>query len=225
MTGYIDSEGQDIEPDANHYLAAAEFVLMLRQKGVRDIAVLRAMEQVARVPFIRDDYLTLADEDLTLPIDAGQMMLPPSTLAKMLEGLQLEKHHRLLILGTGTGYAAALASRLAGEIITVERVRTLADAAHTRLRKQGYARIEVVFADGLQGHVPRAPYDRILSTFAFDDIPQELLLQLSEGGKIVAPFIDRGVYLGALNDGAIEFMPLAIENSMTKARKGLCNFI
>lgn len=221
MSGFIDSEGQIVEPDAKHYQAAAEFVLMLRQKGVRDTSVLRAMEQVARVPFIRDDYLTLADEDLSLPLNAGQMMLAPSILAKMIETLQIEKSHRVLILGVGSGYSAALISRLALEVVTIERVKSLADAAHNSLRKQGYSRIEVVYGDAFEGYAPKMPYDRIISTFAFTDFPTYVLNQLSEGGRIVAPFMDKGVFSGVKTNGAIEFELLPLEFTMIKGRTGV----
>jgi protein-L-isoaspartate(D-aspartate) O-methyltransferase len=225
MSGFIDSEGQIVEPDAKHYQAAAEFVLMLRQKGVRDTSVLRAMEQVARVPFIREDYLTLADEDLSLPLNAGQMMLAPSILAKLIEALQIEKPHRVLILGAGSGYSAALISRLALEVVTVERVKSLADAAHSSLRKQGYSRIEVIYGDAYDGYTPKMPYDRVLSTFAFTDFPTDVLSQLVEGGRIIAPFMDKGVFSGVKLNGAIEFEPLPIDFTMIKGRTNINRYL
>lgn len=177
-------------PGPNHYLAAAEFVLMLRQTGLHDTRVLRAMEQVPRVPFLDPRWFSLADEDIALPIACGQSILPPSLTASMIEALDVEAGHRVLQVGTGSGYAAAILGRLAASVITVERWRTLADEAHARLRGLGYDMIEGVFGDGLDGYPPRAPYDRILVTCAMPAIPAGLASQLAPDGVLVAPIGD-----------------------------------
>ncbi|QCI68743.1 protein-L-isoaspartate O-methyltransferase family protein [Phreatobacter stygius] len=177
-------------PGPNHYLAAAEFVLMLRQTGLYGTRVLRAMEQVPRVPFLDQRWFALADEDIALPIACGQSILPPSLTALMIDALGVEPAHRVLQVGTGSGYSAAILGRLAASVITVERWRTLADQAHARLRGLGYDMIETVFGDGLDGHPPRAPYDRILVTCAMTAIPAGLSGQLAPGGVLVAPLGD-----------------------------------
>jgi protein-L-isoaspartate(D-aspartate) O-methyltransferase len=174
-------------PGPEHFLAAAEFVLMLRQSGLGDKRVLRAMEQVPRVPFLDPRFFSLADEDVALPIACGQTILRPTLMASMIEALGVEPGHRVLQVGTGSGYAAAVLGRLAANVVTVERWRTLADEAHTRLRKLGYDMIETVFADGLDGFPPRAPYDRILMTCAVPDVGQGLLAQLAPRGVVVVP--------------------------------------
>ncbi|CEJ13330.1 Protein-L-isoaspartate O-methyltransferase [bacterium YEK0313] len=174
-------------PGPNHYLAAAEFVLMLRQNGLHDVRVLRAMEQVPRVPFLDQRWFRLADEDITLPIGCGQSILQPSLTGAMIAALGVEAGHRVLQVGTGSGYAAAILGRLAATVVTVERWRTLADEAHARLRGLGYDMIEGVFGDGLDGYPPRAPYDRILVTCAIEAIPPGLWSQLSPTGVLVAP--------------------------------------
>jgi protein-L-isoaspartate(D-aspartate) O-methyltransferase len=174
-------------PGPDHYLAAAEFVLMLRQTGRYGTRVLRAMEQVPRVPFLDQRLFSLADEDIALPIACGQSILPPSLLASMLDALGVEQDHRVLQVGTGSGYSAAILGRLSSRIVTVERWRTLADAAHQRLRELGYDMIDSIFGDGLAGYLQRAPYDRILVTCAVPALPAALVAQLAPGGVLIAP--------------------------------------
>ncbi|WP_439574931.1 protein-L-isoaspartate O-methyltransferase family protein [Phreatobacter sp.] len=175
-------------PGPEHFRAAAEFVLMLRHSGLAGTRVLRAMEQVPRVPFLDPSLFALADEDIALPIGCGQTLLAPTLTAAMIGALDVEPGHRVLHVGTGTGYVAAILGRLAASVVTVERWRSLADAAHLRLRTLGYAMVEVVFGDGLEGFPPRAPYDRILLTCAIDELPSGLLAQLARDGVVVAAF-------------------------------------
>ena len=174
-------------PGPEHFLAAAEFVLMLRQSGLSDRRVLRAMEQVPRVPFLEERHFPLADEDVALPIAMGQTILRPTLQAAMIEALDVAPEHRVLHIGTGSGYAAAVLGRLAASVVTVERWRTLADAAHQRLRSLGYDMVETIFGDGYEGHLTRAPYDRIILTCAVSDPPPHLLAQLAPDGILVAP--------------------------------------
>ncbi len=176
------------DPDSdNDIRAAASFVLMLRQAGLRDLDVLRAMEQVPRVPFLDETYALLADEDAVLPIADGQTLLAPSLVALMVEALGALSGKGVLLIGAGTGYTAAILSRLAEKVVAVERSACLADAAHGRLRALGYDRVEVIFGDGLQGFPERAPYDVILSTAALDGMPPALVAQLAPDGVMVAP--------------------------------------
>lgn len=209
-------------PGPDHFRAAAEFVLMLRHSGLAGTRVLRAMEQVPRVPFIDASLFALADEDIALPIGCGQTLLPPTLAAAMIGALDVEPGHRVLHVGTGSGYMAAILGRLASSVVTVERWRSLADAAHLRLRQLGYDMVEVVFGDGLEGFPPRAPYDRILLTCAIHELPSGLLAQLARDGVVVAPFgegrgtkeivrlarvphgFDRQVVMTALVDPALE---------------------
>jgi protein-L-isoaspartate(D-aspartate) O-methyltransferase len=174
-------------PGPEHFVAAAEFVLMLRQSGFSDRRVLRAMEQVPRVPFLDPRFFHLADEDIALPIALGQTILKPTLVAAMLEALAVEPAHRVLQIGTGSGYTAAVLGRLAAGVITIERWRRLADEAHVRLRRLGYEMVETQFGDGLGGYPPRAPYDRILLTCAVDVVPQAVSAQLATGGTLIAP--------------------------------------
>jgi protein-L-isoaspartate(D-aspartate) O-methyltransferase len=174
-------------PGPEHFRAAAEFVLMLRQAGLSDRRVLNAMEQVPRVPFLDERHFALADEDVALPIAMGQTILRPTLIAAMLDALDVAPHHRVLQVGTGSGYTAAILGRLAKEVVTVERWRTLADQAHMRLRSLGYDMVETIFGDGFDGFAQRAPYDRILLTCAVSDPPPHLLAQLAPDGVMVVP--------------------------------------
>jgi len=174
-------------PGPDHFRAAAAFVLMLRQAGLSDRRVLNAMEQVPRVPFLDEGHFALADEDVALPIAMGQSVLRPTLIATMLDALDVAPHHRVLQIGTGSGYTAAILGRLAKEVVTVERWRTLADQAHLRLRSLGYDMVETIFGDGFDGFAQRAPYDRILLTCAVSDPPPHLLAQLAPDGVMVVP--------------------------------------
>jgi protein-L-isoaspartate(D-aspartate) O-methyltransferase len=190
-------------PGPEHFVAAAEFVLMLRQSGFSDRRVLRAMEQVPRVPFLDPRFFHLADEDIALPIALGQTILKPTLVAAMLEALAVEPAHRVLQIGTGSGYTAAVLGRLAASVITIERWRGLADEAHVRLRRLGYEMVETQFGDGLGGYPPRAPYDRILLTCAVDEVPEAIAAQLGPGGVLIAPLANGDIVRFKRESGAL----------------------
>jgi protein-L-isoaspartate(D-aspartate) O-methyltransferase len=164
-----------------------EFLLNLRRRGITDQAVLRAMDEVPREHFVESEFCDKAYEDHALPIACGQTISQPFVVAYMTEQLALEPRHRVLEVGAGSGYQAAVLSRLAREVVTIERYRTLADKARIRLQTLGFHNVSVVVGDGLLGYPPRAPYDRILVTAAAEDIPAELEDQLVEGGIMVLP--------------------------------------
>lgn len=196
-------------PGPEHFVAAAGFVLMLRQSGLIDRRVLRAMEQVPRVPFVEERFFRLADEDVALPIALGQTLLRPTLVATMLTALDVEPEHRVLQIGTGSGYVAALLGRLARSVVTVERWRTLADAAHQRLRALGYEMVETQFGDGLAGYPPRAPYDRIILTCAVADVPPSLVAQLKPEGVMVVPLTSGEVVRLTRQEGVPGRLPVA----------------
>src|SRR5229473_3954051 len=143
-----------------------QFMLTLRRRGIADPAVLRAMDEVPREYFVEGQFLDAAYADQALPIACGQTISQPYVVAYMTEQLGVRPDHRVLEVGTGSGYQAAVLSRLAREVITVERFRTLAEAARTRLKDLGYDNVEVLVGDGLAGVPARAPYDRIIVTAA-----------------------------------------------------------
>jgi protein-L-isoaspartate(D-aspartate) O-methyltransferase len=164
-----------------------EFLLSLRRRGISDQAVLRAMDEVPREHFVMPDLLEQAYGDQALPIACGQTISQPYVVAYMTEQLDVRPPNRVLEVGTGSGYQAAILSRLAREVVSVERYRTLAEAARTRLETLGYKNVEVVVSDGLAGVPGRAPFDRIMVTAAAEEVPQALLDQLAEGGIMVLP--------------------------------------
>ncbi|MGB7259215.1 MAG: protein-L-isoaspartate(D-aspartate) O-methyltransferase [Pseudolabrys sp.] len=173
-----------------------EFLLTLRRRGIADNAVLRAMEEVPRDEFVAPDYAGNAYADQALPISCGQTISQPYVVAYMTEQLALRPHHRVLEVGTGSGYQAAVLSRLAREVVSVERYRTLADVARKRLHALGYDNVEVIAGDGLAGAPSRAPFDRILVTAAAEAVPQALVDQLGPDGVMVLPL---GAHGGAQN--------------------------
>lgn len=178
-----------------------EFMLMLRRRGITDQAVLRAMDEVPREHFVEARFAERAYADQALPIACGQTISQPYVVATMTEALDVRANHRVLEVGTGSGYQAAVLSRLAREVVTLERYRTLADSARARLKTLGYNNVEVLFGDGLGGEPIRAPYDRIVVTAAAESVPPALLAQLAEGGVMLLP-------LGPL-EGAQELVRLA----------------
>jgi len=164
-----------------------EFQLALRRRGISDQAVLRAMDEVPREHFVTPEFGDSAYADQALPIACGQTISQPYVVAYMTEQLEAEPRHRVLEVGTGSGYQAAILSRLAREVMSIERYRTLADSARERLKTLGYANVTVLAGDGLAGAPGRAPFDRIIVTAAAEEIPEALVEQLAEGGKMVLP--------------------------------------
>jgi protein-L-isoaspartate(D-aspartate) O-methyltransferase len=172
-------------PDEN--VERMEFLLALRRRGIMDAAVLRAMDEVPREHFVDAHLAESAYADHALPIACGQTISQPYVVAYMTEQLEVGPSHRVLEIGTGSGYQAAVLSRLAREVISVERYRTLADAARGRLTTLGIRNVEVLLGDGLVGLPARAPFDRIVVTAAAEEIPQTLVDQLADGGIMVLP--------------------------------------
>ena len=164
-----------------------QFLLGLRRRGISDAAVLRAMDEVPREHFVESHFVDNAYADQALPIACGQTISQPYVVAYMTEQLGVQAGHRVLEVGTGSGYQAAVLSRLAREVITIERYRTLADTARKRLTALGYDNVEVLVGDGLAGVPERAPYDRIIVTAAAETIPDALMAALADGGVMVLP--------------------------------------
>jgi protein-L-isoaspartate(D-aspartate) O-methyltransferase len=163
------------------------FQLTLRRRGISDQAVLRAMEEVPREAFVDPADRAEAYRDSALGISCGQTISQPFVVAYMTEQLQLRKSHRVLEIGTGSGYQAAVLSQLAGRVVTVERFRTLADSARERLKALGYDNIEVMVADGLNLPDELGEFDRIIVTAAMEAIPDNLLERLKGDGILIAP--------------------------------------
>jgi protein-L-isoaspartate(D-aspartate) O-methyltransferase len=164
-----------------------EFQLALRRRGISDQAVLRAMDEVPREHFVAAEFTDNAYADQALPIACGQTISQPYVVAYMTEQLEVEQQHRILEIGTGSGYQAAILSRLAREVVSIERYRTLADAARDRLTTLGYSNVTILTGDGFAGAPGRASFDRIIVTAAAEEVPPALLDQLAEDGKMVLP--------------------------------------
>jgi len=164
-----------------------QFVLDLRRRGIMDAAVLGAMEEVPREKFVMPEHAKSAYADRAMPIMCGQTISQPYVVAYMTEQLSVEPHHRVLEIGTGSGYQAAVLSRLAASVTSIERYRTLADAARIRLKALGYDNVEVIVGDGLTGAPAKAPFDRIIVTAAAEEIPAAPVEQLAAGGIMVLP--------------------------------------
>jgi protein-L-isoaspartate(D-aspartate) O-methyltransferase len=163
------------------------FQLTLRRRGISDQAVLRAMEEVPREIFVEPADRADAYRDSALGIACGQTISQPFVVAYMTEQLQLQKRHRVLEIGTGSGYQAAILSRLCLQVVTIERYRTLADIARARLAKLGYDNIEVMLGNGYDIPAGAGTFDRIIVTAAMEQIPEALLERLEPGGVLIAP--------------------------------------
>ena len=163
------------------------FQLNLRRRGISDQTVLRAMEEIPRDIFVgaadRDD----AYRDSALGIACGQTISQPFVVAYMTEQLQPQKHHRVLEIGTGSGYQAAILSRLCREVLTIERYRTLADAARSRLETLGCDNVEVMLGDGFDIPAGAGTFDRIMVTAAMEQLPEALTQRLEPDGVLIAP--------------------------------------
>lgn len=178
----------DPDPNFGHgNVGRMEFQLMLRKRGIGDAAVLRAMDEIPRENFVETELRPAAYADQALPIACGQTISQPYVVAYMTEQLRLRPIHRVLEIGTGSGYQTAVLARIAREVISVERYRTLADRARQRIAALGIANAEIIVGDGLQGASDRAPFDRILVTAAAEDIPQALVEQLADDGEMLLP--------------------------------------
>jgi protein-L-isoaspartate(D-aspartate) O-methyltransferase len=170
-----------------HNVDQMKFVLELRRRGIMDPAVLRAMEEVPRERFVMPAHAGAAYQDRAMPIACGQTISQPFVVAYMTEQLAVGPRHHVLEVGTGSGYQAAVLSRLATKVTTIERYRTLADAARIRLKALGYDNVDVIHGDGIAGMPARAPFDRIIVTAAADTAPPALIDQLAVGGVMVMP--------------------------------------
>jgi len=154
---------------------------------IRDRRVLEAIARVPREMFVPDDARPFAYDNRPLSIGYGQTISQPQIVAMMTAALMLQGDESVLEVGTGSGYQAALLSLLAARVVTVERVRPLAESAERTLRELGYANVEVHTADDRLGWPEGAPYDGIIVTAASPEVPMELLTQLAMGGRFVIP--------------------------------------
>lgn len=164
-----------------------QFLFTLRSKGVTDARVLTAMEQVDRADYVKGTFADRAYEDMPLPIACGQTISQPSVVGLMTQALRVTPRDKVLEIGTGSGYQAAILSKLARRVYTVDRYRRLVQSARAIFEAKDIANIITFAADGSHGFTEQAPFDRILVTAAAEDPPGPLLAQLRVGGIMVVP--------------------------------------
>jgi protein-L-isoaspartate(D-aspartate) O-methyltransferase len=163
----------------------------LRRHGIRAERVLDVMGRVPREAFVPDHLLGRAYADGALPVEHGQSISQPYMVALMTEALELDGDERVLEVGTGTGYQAAILAALCAAVYSVERIPELAESARQRLAEMGIANVEITVGDGTLGWPEHAPYDGIIVTAGAPDAPKPLLEQLADGGRLVVPLGDR----------------------------------
>ena len=164
-----------------------QFLYALRSTGVTDARVLTAMEAIDRGPFIRGLFASRAYEDMPLPIACGQTISQPSVVGLMSQALQVSSRDKVLEIGTGSGYQAAILSKLARRVYTIDRHRRLVQEARGVFEAMDLNNITAITADGSFGLAEQAPFDRIIVTAAAEDPPGPLLAQLKVGGIMVVP--------------------------------------
>jgi protein-L-isoaspartate(D-aspartate) O-methyltransferase len=194
-------------------------VQQLERRGIRDPRVLEAMEWVPREEFVPHDLRDLAYEDRALPIGLEQTISQPFTVAFMCEAARLAAGDKVLEIGTGSGYGAAVLSLLAREVHTIERLESLHHAARERLQRLGYTNVRVYLDDGTAGLPQEAPFDAILVTAGAGSVPAAYQEQLAEGGRLLIPLgppsfqqmvrlTRRGINLDHEDLGSFGFVPL-----------------
>jgi protein-L-isoaspartate(D-aspartate) O-methyltransferase len=199
--------------------ARRRLVEALQEGGIRDLAVLRAFDQVPRHIFVPTGMRHRAYEDSALPIGQGQTISQPSTHARYLELLRLTGNERVLEIGTGSGYQTALLAHLASQVFSIERVAPLLERARDAIRQAGARNVSVLVGDGTLGWRDYGPYDAILVTAGAPEIPKPLGEQLAEGGRLLIPLggreeqmltlvTRRGESLERRDIGPARFVPL-----------------
>lgn len=161
------------------------FLLRLRERGIANVAVLRALETLPREHFVPHRHADLAWRDIALPIGCGQTMPEPYVVARMMEALDVQPRHRVLEIGTGNGFSAAILSRLASEVVSVERFQALSLGAASRLARLGIVNAKAVWGDGLALPAEIGLFDRILVQGVLKDVPPQILDLLASNGVIV----------------------------------------
>jgi protein-L-isoaspartate(D-aspartate) O-methyltransferase len=159
----------------------------LRRRGVHDPRVLAAFARVPRELFVPEEMRRHAYADRALPIGSGQTISQPFMVAAIVSALELDGHERVLDVGTGSGYQAAVLAELAREVVTIERIPELAERARSTLARAGYERVEIHVGDGTLGVPERAPYEGIAVAAAAPDVPEALYAQLAPRGRLVVP--------------------------------------
>jgi len=167
--------------------AKAQLMLRLRARGLRDLSILRALETIPRENFVGPEHIDLALRDVAVPLPCGQTLEAPSLLAQILAAARPEKHHRILEIGAGSGYSAAVLSLLGRDVLSFECFQSLAVAARTRLERLNIDNVNILWADGRDVSPGIGLFDRILIHAAPEALPSNILGALGEGGVLIAP--------------------------------------
>jgi protein-L-isoaspartate(D-aspartate) O-methyltransferase len=176
-----------VQPDEHASARLRMVERQLRARDIRDERVLEAMATVPREVFVPEELSDRAYDDSALPIPAGQTISQPYMVARIAEALELHGRERVLDVGTGSGYQAAVLAELAAEVVTIERIPELAELARRNLAAAGYERVEVRVGDGTRGVPDRAPFDAIAVAAAVPELPGSLYEQLEPRGRLVVP--------------------------------------
>ncbi|HKP33368.1 MAG TPA: protein-L-isoaspartate(D-aspartate) O-methyltransferase [Sphingomicrobium sp.] len=203
----------------------------LKRRGITEPAILDAFRAVPREAFISDEYTHLAYGDHPLPIEANQTISQPYIVALMIEAAAIKPGDVVLEVGAGSGYAAAVISRIAAKVVGIERQHDLVDVARERLQRLGYDNVEIIEGDGTKGCREQAPFDAILAAASGSHVPRPLVEQLAPGGRIVMPLGEPGWVqelvkvtkqedgiLKQENLGGVRFVPLIGEEGWSDAR-------
>ena len=202
----------------------------LRRRGITEPEILDAFRTVPREAFISPEYQHLAYGDHPLPIEANQTISQPYIVALMIQAAGIKAGDRVLEVGSGSGYAAAVISRIAGKVIGIERQHDLVEVARERLKRLGYGNVEIVEGDGTRGCREHAPFDAILAAASGSHVPRPLVEQLAPQGRIVMPVGEPGWVqelvkvtkqedgiLKQENLGGVRFVPLIGEEGWKNA--------
>ena len=177
-----------------NYAAEREAMVerQIESRGITDPKILEAFRAVPREAFIAEEYADLAYGDHPLPIEAGQTISQPYIVALMIKAAEIKPGDKVLEVGAGSGYAAAVISRIAGKVMAIERQSELVKVAQQRIARLGYHNVEIVEGDGTRGCPDEAPFDAILAAASGSHLPPPWVEQLAEGGRIVMPVGDPG---------------------------------
>ncbi|MFC1996215.1 protein-L-isoaspartate(D-aspartate) O-methyltransferase [Chloroflexota bacterium] len=228
LNSLTNSTTNEISIEDNRPLPGDEYITVreemvdsqIKARGITNLAVLSAMRSVPRHEFVLDQYLSRAYTDQPLPINHGQTISQPYIVALMSELLDIQEGQRVLEIGTGSGYQAAVLAELGVEVYTVEIIPELAEEARERLNRLGYTKIHTKTADGYFGWEENGPFEAIIVTAAPDHLPQPLVNQLAESGRLLIPIGPVGAFqtlwqfekidgdLQATNMGGVRFVPL-----------------
>ena len=203
----------------------------LRRRGIREPDILDAFRAVPREAFISEDYAHLAYGDHPLPIEANQTISQPYIVALMVQAAAITHGDTVLEVGAGSGYAAAVVSRIAARVVAIERQHDLVEVARQRLERLGYSNVLIVEGDGTRGCPDEAPFDAILAAASGSHVPSALIAQLAPNGRIVMPLGEPGLpqelvkvtkqddgILKQENLGGVRFVPLIGEEGWSDAR-------